>query len=335
MFCINCASAGKIKVPPPDFSFLSGKWKSISIVDPKKNGPEIGRELKIRPDGRCTIVTDRFRIYTEYEVALSLKNGVIFIPSKKKEFPYFIKLDSTRTQLAITAPEIIGWIITFLKSDDSIPELHALPRLPRTVHDAVSILYSDLTEEEKNNLLVWHSWDLVGLHHGYGTWIRNRFCLWGGNEELLSSCGSPKMDPDDASGVIIHELRKEVRRRADTQLSLCLDLQDSILNETEIYSKSINDRLLPEVITIINKAFREKIYSDTLYTPIKDFQILLSLSNPKDSLFQCPFKHVFLSKRKANDKAVVETLLFEIKCRYSLEEKRDAVMIQLFESIKK
>jgi hypothetical protein len=31
--------------------------------------------------------------------------------------------------------------------------------------------------------------DMIHYHHGLGTWIRNNFGLWYGNDELLQSCG--------------------------------------------------------------------------------------------------------------------------------------------------
>jgi len=45
--------------------------------------------------------------------------------------------------------------------------------------------------------------DLIRFHHAWGTGMRNEFGLWGGNKELLASCGSTDMHPDDASMVII------------------------------------------------------------------------------------------------------------------------------------
>ena len=42
---------------------------------------------------------------------------------------------------------------------------------------------------------------LVQFHHTLGRQIRNRFRLWGGNKDLLASCGHGH--PDEASFAII------------------------------------------------------------------------------------------------------------------------------------
>lgn len=51
--------------------------------------------------------------------------------------------------------------------------------------------------------------DLINFHFGWGMSIRNELGLWQGNKELLRSCGSKKMHPDDASMVIIKAVRRK------------------------------------------------------------------------------------------------------------------------------
>ena len=41
------------------------------------------------------------------------------------------------------------------------------------------------------------------FHQGWGMGIRNALGLWEGNSALKESCGSPRMDADEASGVIM------------------------------------------------------------------------------------------------------------------------------------
>jgi hypothetical protein len=42
-----------------------------------------------------------------------------------------------------------------------------------------------------------------GCFIGWATAIRNEFGLWLGNHSLLADCGSPEMDPRDASTIIM------------------------------------------------------------------------------------------------------------------------------------
>jgi len=65
--------------------------------------------------------------------------------------------------------------------------------------------------------------DLISLHHGFGTWIRNNFGLWRGNRSLLLDCErieKPRshrirgmMHPDDASTTITRALWRSLRLR--------------------------------------------------------------------------------------------------------------------------
>lgn len=89
--------------------------------------------------------------------------------------------------------------------------------LPKTLEEAVNVLLSALSEEDKEALKNTPEEDLITLHHGLGTYIRNEFDLWTGNDRLLKSCGSQMMgsnspyadylgmmvQPDDASMEII------------------------------------------------------------------------------------------------------------------------------------
>jgi len=55
--------------------------------------------------------------------------------------------------------------------------------------------------------------DLDEFHFGLGTGIREAFQLWHGNKELLKSCGSEDMNPDDAATVIIEALWRRLQTR--------------------------------------------------------------------------------------------------------------------------
>jgi len=74
---------------------------------------------------------------------------------------------------------------------------------PKTVEEAVDQLLSSMSDEDKQTVKNTPESELIQYHFGWGTGIRNEFGLWRGNEELLVSCGSADMQPDDASMVII------------------------------------------------------------------------------------------------------------------------------------
>ena len=78
---------------------------------------------------------------------------------------------------------------------------------PTTCDGAVAKLSTELSQSEKEDLAATARDDLILLHHGFGTGIRNEFGLWGGNLALIESCsGSPNSHPDDVSIIIVERL---------------------------------------------------------------------------------------------------------------------------------
>jgi hypothetical protein len=86
-------------------------------------------------------------------------------------------------------------------------------RLPKTVQEAVDYRIAALGHEEKELIKNADEADLVEFHFGLGTGIREVFDLWHGNKELLKSCGSEGMHPDDASMVIIEASWRRLQTR--------------------------------------------------------------------------------------------------------------------------
>lgn len=77
---------------------------------------------------------------------------------------------------------------------------------PVTVQDTVDDLLPRIPRFQKLRMRFMKKEDLISLHLGFGTWIRNRYGLWRGNEKLiLSACGF-RCHPDDASMAIIEAL---------------------------------------------------------------------------------------------------------------------------------
>ena len=80
---------------------------------------------------------------------------------------------------------------------------------PRTLHEAIGVLISHMTEEEKEIIRGLDREDLVELYFSAGLDIRNKFGLWNDNYELLISCGW--IHPDDASMAIIDAVWQALR----------------------------------------------------------------------------------------------------------------------------
>jgi Domain of unknown function (DUF6794) len=81
--------------------------------------------------------------------------------------------------------------------------------LPDTIAEAVDRLLMVLSDEQKLVIAVMDEEDLIDLHFGLGTSIRNAFRLHDPESKLLASCGT--VHPDDASGVIIKELWNQLK----------------------------------------------------------------------------------------------------------------------------
>jgi len=76
--------------------------------------------------------------------------------------------------------------------------------LPQTIEQAVGVLLEQLSAGEKHQIAAMSQDDLIYLHFGLGTQVRNDFGLWSGNTALLESTSNTH--PDDAAMVIIEAL---------------------------------------------------------------------------------------------------------------------------------
>lgn len=76
--------------------------------------------------------------------------------------------------------------------------------LPQTIELTVGVLPERLAAGEKVKIAAMSRDDLINLHFGLGTSIRNDFGLWCGNTALLESTGNSH--PDDAAMAIIEAL---------------------------------------------------------------------------------------------------------------------------------
>ena len=80
---------------------------------------------------------------------------------------------------------------------------------PATIDEAVGVVIATLPDDDKASIASLSEPDLIGLHFGFGTWIRNNLGLHSGNGRLLESTGT--RNADDASLVIIEALWRRLR----------------------------------------------------------------------------------------------------------------------------
>jgi|TARA_B100000315_G_C14480163_1_gene542497 hypothetical protein len=82
---------------------------------------------------------------------------------------------------------------------------------PKSIESAAEILNEALSQEELDSIKKMKENDLWELHMNLGQGIRNSMGLWKDNKELLRSCGSEEMHPDDASSAIVKFLWLKLR----------------------------------------------------------------------------------------------------------------------------
>lgn len=115
-----------------------------------------------------------------------------------------VKLALSGFLILIAAFLVFIWIAT--AEPEAGPELLGSDDWPVTVEEAVHDILPRISPLVKLRLMLMKKEDLISFHFGFGTWIRNRYGLWRGNDKLiLSACGF-RCHPDDASMKIIEAL---------------------------------------------------------------------------------------------------------------------------------
>lgn len=89
---------------------------------------------------------------------------------------------------------------------------------PTTLDEAINVIMSELTEEDKASIRETKRDDVLKQHYMLGLYIGNSLGLWHGNRKLLISCGMQKVqslglqnvkgdypytDPYDSSCIIL------------------------------------------------------------------------------------------------------------------------------------
>ena len=93
--------------------------------------------------------------------------------------------------------------------------LQKRPVLPKTIHEAVERLITEMALKDKVVIANMAHDELFDLNSNLGAYIRNAFRLWSGNHELIESCRfvskNKHMNVDEASYVIIEAMWEKLR----------------------------------------------------------------------------------------------------------------------------
>jgi hypothetical protein len=88
--------------------------------------------------------------------------------------------------------------------------------LPQSISEAVSRLLTDMSLKNRAIMANMTEDELTNLNFTLGSYIRNAFGIWSGNERLFEDCrtasGDPALPRKEAATVIIGKLWKELRR---------------------------------------------------------------------------------------------------------------------------
>ncbi len=138
----------------------------------------------------------------------------------------------------------------------SMPKaLDELPPFPTTLSETVAILTAELPERERIVIAGTVAQDLVRFHHGLGTYIRNRFGLWGPNPALRAAC--KVSHPDDASAVILRALRDHLRSTRPGGREL--DHLEDVLQDLALAPLAIRQMTVAQLVTALNQESRRAL----------------------------------------------------------------------------
>jgi len=94
--------------------------------------------------------------------------------------------------------------------------LEKRPVLPKTIHEAVERLITEMALKDKVVIANMIHDELIDLNSNLGAYIRNAFRLWSGNHELMESCRfvskNKKLNVDEASFAIIDAMWEKLRK---------------------------------------------------------------------------------------------------------------------------
>jgi hypothetical protein len=189
---------------------LTGPWRSTRISGVAEDTPKAW-EITFLADGTFSERIDEgFGVAARYSGVYTVNGGVLGLKETWRQEPTRFQMDLEADRLVLTSMDMGGWRAKFERSAEPLEKLDEIPSVPRSLPEAVAackwILGSKIIDKIRNMEME----ELISLHHGVGTHIRNAFDLWRGNPDLMAACGDPHMHPDDASGVILEALWRDL-----------------------------------------------------------------------------------------------------------------------------
>lgn len=131
--------------------------------------------------------------------------------------------------------------------------------IPATVEQAVQELRQNwLSKEELDWILRNPKGQVVAtLHLPFGMQVRNEWRLWGGNKELLASCGVE--DAEECSGIIFMHLWESLRKDADPLLVKQLDCHFQFMEQIHINYKGFYKLRIGEILTRVQRQIDDQL----------------------------------------------------------------------------
>jgi hypothetical protein len=116
----------------------------------------------------------------------------------------------------------------------------AVAQKPKTVDEAVEILKTKWLKPKDLDWILRNPKDQVvwTLYRPFGTGVRNEFGLWGDNQPLHESCGTP--DPEGCSVVIFKRLWESVRSDGNPSVLRQLDCQFQLVGAIHVSLKGFH-----------------------------------------------------------------------------------------------
>lgn len=253
---------GATSVPAAPDPHLLGGWLATTEVEGKARG----HWLALHGDGTWQRIEDYFGFRAENRGRwLPDGDGVVL-----ENLDVRLYLSEGKLRL-VSGGEML---YTFEPCAAMPKTLAELPPFPRTLSETVAILSAELPERERLVIAGTLAQDLGRFHHGLGTYVRNRFGLWGPNPALLAAC---KVDhPDDASAVILRALRDHLRHTRPGGRDL--EALEGVLRDLAIGAFPVRQMTLERFVSTLNQETRRGLRRKGL---LED-AVVFELAPPKD-----------------------------------------------------
>jgi len=238
----------------------------------------VGWELDLRADGRFRLLTDDdMDLLCELRGKYAVRGDELTLKFAGGR-EWTADSDVTPDKLTLTfwgeKPDW-RWHIVLERSSDPIPALRKLTPLPRTLQEATALLISEFPAADREYVLGMPEQDLIQFHFSWGVGIRNGLGLWRGNKELLRSCGSVRMHPDEASGVIIHAVWKTLRDQTDPELARALNRQNNTARAVVLGAQDFEEKTLSQFVSVLNEHIESFIQANGSRGDYTDFRVVL------------------------------------------------------------